>query len=238
MPHTKSHALKINGCAFKVPEPFRHCGLTLMVAKPKLPSCTVSVATGNQGTNSTVKVRNGPIIDEKACVNKSIQVSEENNFLENIKILQKENLQLKGTLEEKDSTISRLMKIIEDQATEYNTAVELEKEHWNKTERQLEESKHLVREKMQLLDETRTHYTKIIQEQATQHAELVFEMKKQIEAEIRCREEKIAKLKQYISCTFQEKSRNVNTANIGSYNWKIFEGLKITLQILYFVQKL
>ncbi|XP_060105723.1 E3 ubiquitin-protein ligase BRE1A-like isoform X1 [Heteronotia binoei] len=212
MPGAKRQALKMNGCAFKAPEPLKHCGstslLTKVVAKSRIPSCIVGVALRNQEAKSHTNVRSDPMTEEKAHVNKSIQASldEDENILEKFKNLQEENLQLRGNLKEKDSTISRLMKITKDQAAEYNTAIELVKEHQKETERQLEKSEHLVKEKIQLLEETKQHYTKILQKQHTQHAELVLEMKKQNAVDIRNREEKIAKLRQYISDTFQEKS--------------------------------
>ncbi|XP_061482117.1 uncharacterized protein LOC133384219 [Rhineura floridana] len=213
MSHMKSQALKINGCAFKVHESIRHCSpgslLTHVAVKPSVAPCIVSVATGNQETGLPLKVESDPMIRQKLHMTKSVQASlgEENNFLRKFKTLQKEHLQLKGILKEKESSISRLIKTLKDQATEYKTAIESEKEHQKDTERRLEESEHLVKEKIQLLSETITHYTKIIEKQETKHAELVFEMKKQNEADIRCREEKILKLKQYISGSFQEKSR-------------------------------
>ncbi|XP_060105750.1 uncharacterized protein LOC132579411 isoform X2 [Heteronotia binoei] len=159
MPGAKRQALKMNGCAFKAPEPLKHCGstslLTKVVAKSRIPSCIVGVALRNQEAKSHTNVRSDPMTEEKAHVNKSIQASldEDENILEKFKNLQEENLQLRGNLKEKDSTISRLMKITKDQ-----------------------------------------------------HAELVLEMKKQNAVDIRNREEKIAKLRQYISDTFQEKS--------------------------------
>ncbi|XP_048373766.1 fas-binding factor 1-like [Sphaerodactylus townsendi] len=193
MPHAKCQVLKINGCSLKVPKPLKHYGSTF----------------GNHESKSHIIVRSDPMTAEKAYVNKSIQASldKEENILEKFKSLQKDNLQLKSTLKEKDSTISRLRKITKNQAAEYNTAIELEKEHQKETEKQLEESEHLVKEKVQLLDETIRYYTKILQEQHTQHAELVSEMKKQNAVDIRNREEKIARLRQCISNTFQEKSR-------------------------------
>ncbi|XP_053239688.1 uncharacterized protein LOC128411386 [Podarcis raffonei] len=200
MTHMKSQALKVRGRAFKDHEPFRHCTpgslLTDRAIKPRVTPGTVGVATGNQETRSR-KVGSNPMAS----------LGEENNSLEKFKALQKKHLQLKGILKEKESSISRLTKIIKDQATEYRTAIELEKEHHKETERRLEESEHLVKEQSQLLDETVARYRKIIQEQETQHAELVLEMKKQSEADIRRREENILKIKQYISGTFQEKSR-------------------------------
>ncbi|XP_034966801.2 inner centromere protein isoform X1 [Zootoca vivipara] len=199
MTHMKSQALKVRGRAFKEHEPFRHYSpgslLTDRTIKPRVTPGTVGVATGNQETSR--KVGSDPMAS----------LGEENNSLEKFKALQKKHLQLKGILKEKESSISRLTKLIKDQATEYRTAIEFEKEHQKETERQLEESEHLVKEQSQLLDETVAHYTKIIQEQETQHAELVHEMKKQSEADIRRREENILKIKQYISGTFQEKSR-------------------------------
>ncbi|XP_042303542.1 uncharacterized protein LOC121920437 isoform X3 [Sceloporus undulatus] len=114
-----------------------------------------------------------------------------------------------GIQETRSSTKIASYPVVERKAhvTKYNTAIALEKEHQKETARRLEESESLIKEQIQLLDETIRHYTKIIQEQHTQHAELVSEIKKQNEADIKCREEKIAKLKQYISETFQEKSR-------------------------------
>ncbi|KAF7252804.1 Phage-like element PBSX protein XkdO [Varanus komodoensis] len=224
MSHVKTQALKKNRSTLNVPEPFKPCDprsfLMSISVKPRIPPWVIGVATGNQEMKSLAKVGSDPImIEGKAHVSKSIQsptvslvtkeasLGGENNFLGMVKILQKENLQLKDTIKEKDSIISRLMKIIEDQVLKYNKAIELEKEHQKETERRLEESECLVKDQIQLLNETVTHYTKIIQEQHTQHTEMVFEMKKQNEIDIRCREEKIAKLKQYISDTFQEKSR-------------------------------
>ncbi|XP_077189071.1 uncharacterized protein LOC143835400 isoform X2 [Paroedura picta] len=213
MPRARCQALKINGHAFKATEPLKHCGSTSfrthVVAKSRIPSCIVGVALRNQETKSHIKVRSNPMREGKAHVNKSVQTSLDNdeNILEKFKSLQEENLQLRGTLKEKDSTISRLMKITKDQATEYNTAIELEKEHQKEMERQLEESEHVVKEKIQLLEETIRYYTKILQEQHTQYTELMFEMKKQNAEDIRNREEKLAKLRQYVSDGFQEKSR-------------------------------
>nr|XP_028581002.1 inner centromere protein-like isoform X1 [Podarcis muralis]XP_028581003.1 inner centromere protein-like isoform X1 [Podarcis muralis] len=202
MTHLKSQALKVRGRAFKDHEPFRHCSpgslLTVRAIKPRVTPGTVGVATGNQLETRSRKVGSDPM---------QASFGEENNSLEKFKALQKKHLQLKGILKEKESSISRLTKIIKDQATEYRTAIELEKEHQKETERRLEESEHLVKEQSQLLDETVARYRKIIKEQETQHAELVLEMKKQSEADIRRREENILKIKQYISGTFQEKSR-------------------------------
>nr|XP_020633033.1 uncharacterized protein LOC110069814 [Pogona vitticeps]XP_020633034.1 uncharacterized protein LOC110069814 [Pogona vitticeps] len=205
MNHAVSQPLKRNVCSVNAPEPFRmHIAI-----KPRVPPCVIGVAAGFQETRSSIKVGSEPMIDRKAHISKSFQecLGEENGYLGMYKTLQKENQQLKKTLKEKDLIITRLMKIIENQVTKYNKAIELEKEHQKETERRLEESERLVKEQIQLLDDTIRHYTKIIQEQHTQHAELISEMKKQNEADIRCREEKIAKLKQYISETFEEKSR-------------------------------
>ncbi|XP_060129132.1 uncharacterized protein LOC118082989 isoform X2 [Zootoca vivipara] len=146
MTHMKSQALKVRGRAFKEHEPFRHYSpgslLTDRTIKPRVTPGTVGVATGNQETSR--KVGSDPMAS----------LGEENNSLEKFKALQKKHLQLKGILKEKESSISRLTKLIKDQ-----------------------------------------------------HAELVHEMKKQSEADIRRREENILKIKQYISGTFQEKSR-------------------------------
>lgn len=46
---------------------------------------------------------------------KQASFGEENNSLEKFKALQKKHLQLKGILKEKESSISRLTKIIKDQ---------------------------------------------------------------------------------------------------------------------------
>lgn len=54
------------------------------------------------------------------------------------------------------------------QAAEFNTAIELVKEHLKETEMRLEESEHLVKEKIQLLEEVIWYYTKMLQEQHTQ----------------------------------------------------------------------
>ncbi|XP_062981442.1 leucine-rich repeat and coiled-coil domain-containing protein 1-like [Elgaria multicarinata webbii] len=207
MSHAKSQALKKNRSALNVPEPLKHCdpgSLTCIAVKPRVSHCVVGVTIGNQETRSPSKVGSNPIMIEGKA---HASLGEDNNFLGTLKTLQKENLQLRGTLKEKDAIISRLMKIIDDQVTKYNRAIELEKEHQKETERQLQESEDLVKEQVQLFNETTTHYTKIIEEQHTQHAELMSELKKQNEADIWCKEEKIAKLKQYISDTFQEKSR-------------------------------
>lgn len=51
----------------------------------------------------------------QSFVTKQASLDEDKNILETIKSLQKENLQLKDTLKEKDSTISRLMEITKDQ---------------------------------------------------------------------------------------------------------------------------
>ncbi|KAJ7341304.1 hypothetical protein JRQ81_005244 [Phrynocephalus forsythii] len=205
MNHAVSQSFKRNVFAVNAHEPFR----MQIAIKPRVPPCVIGVAAGLQETRSSMRVGNEPMMERKAHISKSLQacLGEDNNSLEMHKTLEKENQQLKNTLKEKDVIISRLMKIIENQVTKYNKAIELEKEHQKETERRLEESECLVKEQIQLLDDTVRHYTKIIQEQHTQHAQLVSEMKKQNEADIRCREEKIAKLKQYISETFQEKSR-------------------------------
>ncbi|XP_042303520.1 uncharacterized protein LOC121920437 isoform X2 [Sceloporus undulatus] len=205
MTHAKSQTLKKNLYAINVPDPLKYRSPDTfrmhITVNPRILPCVVGVATGIQETRSSTKIASYPVVERKAHANK------ENNFLGTYKTLQKENLQLKHSLKEKDSIITRLMRIIEEQVTKYNTAIALEKEHQKETARRLEESESLIKEQIQLLDETIRHYTKIIQEQHTQHAELVSEIKKQNEADIKCREEKIAKLKQYISETFQEKSR-------------------------------
>ncbi|XP_003227814.1 uncharacterized protein LOC100556345 [Anolis carolinensis] len=213
MTHAKSRNLKKSVYAMNAPDPYKYGGPNTLRSHshvmPRVPPCVVGKAAGIQETRSSTKIASNLIAEGKTHASKFFPASlgNENYSSGMFKTLQKENLQLTDCLKEKDSIITKLMRIIEEQATKYNTAIALEKEHQKETERRLEESENLIKDQIQLLDETIRHYTKIIQEQYTQHAELVSEMKKQNEADIKCREEKIAKLKEYISETFQEKSR-------------------------------
>ncbi|XP_069464128.1 trichohyalin-like isoform X2 [Ambystoma mexicanum] len=131
---------------------------------------------------------------------------DENKYLEKIKMMHKENIQLNATLKERDDAIVKFSQMMHDKNAEYAKSLEAERNLQKATKKQLVESQNLVQEKIYLLHENTMHYEQLIQQLKTQYEGELTTIKKQGQADISHRDEKIAKLKRQIADIFKERS--------------------------------
>ncbi|XP_078503170.1 uncharacterized protein LOC144761801 [Lissotriton helveticus] len=147
-----------------------------------------------------------PIRKTRISVSTQTSSDEDNAYLEKIKVLQKENLQLKAKIKEHDVAISNLNKLIQEKNAEYAKSMETEKKGHRATKKQLKECENLVQDKIQQIEKNTKHYEQLNQELKKQHEEAMAAVKKQNQADMSRKDEAIAKLKSQISDIFKENS--------------------------------
>ncbi|XP_041105285.1 cancer-associated gene 1 protein-like [Polyodon spathula] len=145
----------------------------------------------------------------RSAKDKSIQVSLDNQIIlhERNTALEKEVLQLKSDLKDKESAISSCNKLIQDKNLECVQLVEAERQLHVETKDKLRETERLAQERIKLYHDCTRSYEKSIEELKHEHEVTVAAFKERNGSEIYSRDEKIRKLKQQISDIHQEKSR-------------------------------
>lgn len=147
-----------------------------------------------------------PIKKTRISISTQTSSDEDNAYLEKIKMLQKENMQLKAKIKEHDAAISNLNQLIQEKNAEYAKSMETEKKGHRATKKQLKECENLVQDKIQLIEKNTKHYEQLNQELKKQHEEALAALTKQSQADMSRKDEAIAKLKSQISDIFKENS--------------------------------
>ncbi|KAM5165491.1 uncharacterized protein ACMZJ9_007928 [Mantella aurantiaca] len=144
----------------------------------------------------------------KSVASKSVQVSsdEQSALLAKIEALQKENLQLRSSVKQKEDMVGELNKTIKNKTLQFAKDIELEVNSHKTTRQSLDRSQRLVEEKEQLLKDNILHYENVNRELQSQYEETMAALREQSQLEINVRDEKIHKLKQQISEIFRDKS--------------------------------
>ncbi|XP_007890679.1 golgin subfamily A member 6-like protein 22 isoform X1 [Callorhinchus milii] len=145
---------------------------------------------------------------EKTSKDATFQVSldEQNQMLERICMLEREIVQLKTQLEEKDTSLNNVTKLMQDKISEHAQLVEEEQQSHELTREKLEQSENVVAEKIQLLHDHQKEYEQSTEDLKELHKVRVATIIKETTSEINCRDEKIAKMKQQISEILKGKS--------------------------------
>ncbi|XP_078260867.1 uncharacterized protein LOC144596459 isoform X2 [Rhinoraja longicauda] len=137
---------------------------------------------------------------------------DQKQLTERIRMLEKENAQLKTQLKEKEVTINSINKLMQQKDSEYSQLVKKEQQSHEQTEERLKQAESLVAEKVQILYESRKQFGEKTEHLNKLHEEKLATVIKENSSEITCRDEKIRKLKQQVSEILEGKSWIVKTA--------------------------
>ncbi|XP_066553419.1 meiosis-specific nuclear structural protein 1-like [Amia ocellicauda] len=148
-----------------------------------------------------------PHLSRKTIKDQSVQVSLHNDsLLEKNAALEKEVLQLKCELKEKDLHISSFSRLIKAKNVEHTEKINAERELHCQTKEQLQKAEHEVQEKVQMYLECTSAYEQTIKDLTLQHNLTISDLKEEMNSERIRKDENINKLKQQISDILQGNS--------------------------------
>ncbi|XP_069090490.1 myosin-7-like isoform X2 [Pleurodeles waltl] len=209
----KHAVMRISGSTVKIIAPVNHYSSPSYPRRSRsdaLPSIAgVSLGIQNSSTPNSMpakKITKSVPIRKTNSISTQTSSDEEYAYVEKIKMLQKENLQLKAKLKEHDAAISNLRQLIQEKNTEYAKSMETEKKGHKATKKHLEECQNLVQDKILLIEKNTKHYEQVNQELKKQYEEALAAVKKQNQADMSRKDETIVKLKNQISDIFKDKS--------------------------------